>query len=146
VVPRRLLCVDDDAISQRILVATLARPGWSIECVCDARHAIERFMQDASAFDVLVTDHAMPGMDGVELLQRLRALGFRGDAIVVTAGVMHEDAVRYRQLGAAAVLVKPVRASTLLAVVDRSAAGAGSSMSNPSAAVAAASVVACAVG
>jgi CheY-like chemotaxis protein len=88
---RRILCVDDDPVSMRILTAILARPGWAVECVCDGQHAIDRFEGDSGEFDVLVTDHYMPRIDGLGLVRRLKAAGFAGRVVIVSAMVTPED-------------------------------------------------------
>ena len=114
----RVLCVDDDPVTQRILVAALVRPGFSVECVGDGQDALERFAGDARGFDVLVTDHQMPRVDGLELVRRLRGRGFAGAVIVVSALVTGADGAAYRSLGAAAVLDKPINIVALRRAAD----------------------------
>lgn len=114
---RRVFCVDDDPVSQRLLTMALARPGWSVECARSGQEALERFAGDVKGFDVLVTDHVMPGMDGVELVSRLREIGYRGEVVVVTAGMSESDAAHYRALNAGFVLLKPLEVRRLRAAV-----------------------------
>jgi len=109
----RILCVDDDPVSRRLLVAALARPGHAVEVVNDGQEALERFAGDPAAFDVLVTDHAMPRMDGLELLGRLRRKGFAGEAVVVTSGASRKVRADYRACGVRTLLLKPVRPAAL---------------------------------
>ncbi len=101
-----------------MLTVALARPGWTVECACSGEEALQRFVSDPWGFDLLVTDHAMPGVDGTELLRRLRELGFLGEVIVVTGGLQPADAARYREQGAGIVLLKPIDAPRLRAAVN----------------------------
>lgn len=122
VLPRdlhRVLCVDNDAVSRRLLLAALTRDDRSIECACNGKQALDRFtnIHDPRGFDLLITDHAMPLVDGLQLLGRLRRMGFVGEAIVVTAGLSSEAATRYRELGVRCVLLKPVEVGRLRVVV-----------------------------
>lgn len=113
----RVLCVDDDPVSQRILVAALARTGFAVECVCSGEEALTRFALDARGFDVLVTDHAMPRMNGADLLRTLRRLGFAGEAIVVSTMVPDQDVAAYARLGVEAFFQKPIDLAGLRAAV-----------------------------
>jgi CheY-like chemotaxis protein len=116
---RRIFCVDDDPVTQRIFTVALMRPGWCVECACSGYDAMTRFTSDRRGFDVLVTDHAMPGMSGLELLQRLRERGFDGGAVVVSAHVRPADAAAYRAAGATAVFTKPVDLGALRRAVEQ---------------------------
>lgn len=116
--PCRVLCIDDDPVSRLILVTALARPGFAIECVCDGQEALERYTRDAGGFEVLVTDHHMPRVDGLALVRRLRECGFGGGIVVVSASMTHRDRAGYRSLGAASLLTKPIEPGALRAAVD----------------------------
>lgn len=100
------------------MTVALARPGWTVECACSGYDALERFAGDTRGFDVLVTDHSMPGMDGLELVRRLRELGFTGAVVVVSAHINAAAAEGYRALGAGQILHKPVDVRALRAAVE----------------------------
>jgi CheY-like chemotaxis protein len=114
----RILCVEDDPIVQRTLMLMLVRRGWSVECVCEGQEALERFVGDARGFDVFVTDHKMPRMDGLELTRALRACGFGGAVIVISGHLEPNVRAEYRALGVAAILMKPLGKAELLAAVE----------------------------
>lgn len=122
--PSRLhvLCVDDDPVSRRVAVLALIRPGWTVEIVNDGREALERLASVPRGFDLIVIDHCMPGMDGLELLRRLRAGGYAGEVIVVTA----YDSPRLRQdyvaAGVRQIVLKPVDAPALRRAVAQACA------------------------
>lgn len=117
----RILCVDDDPVSQRIVVAALARRGFAVECVCSGEEALTRFASDGRGFDVLVTDHVMPRMNGVELLRRLRQVGFEGRTIVVSAMISGGDVAAYAELGVEVFFQKPIDIAGLRAAVATAA-------------------------
>ncbi len=116
--PCRVLCIDDDPVSRLILVSALVRPGFAVECVCDGQEALERYTRDAGGFDVLVTDHQMPRLDGLALVRRLRECGFAGGVVVVSGSLTQRVRAAYRALGADALLNKPIEPRALRAAVD----------------------------
>ena len=120
--PCRVLCIDDDPVSRLILVGALVRSGFAVECVCDGQEALERYARDAGGFDVLVTDHQMPRLDGLALVGRLRACGFVGGVVVVSGSLTRDIRDAYRALGAGALLNKPIEPAALRAAVDAAAA------------------------
>lgn len=69
----RILIVDDDADIRRMLAATLAPLGHAIEAVDDGRAALDRCSADGRPPDLMLLDLMMPGVDGLEVLRRLRA-------------------------------------------------------------------------
>ena len=106
-------------------MASLARPGWAVECAANGRDALARFSGEAGAgFDVLVTDHSMPFVNGLELVQALRTQGFAGAVIVISAGVARAEEAAYFDAGVMAVLQKPAPVRQLRDLVDRCAAEA----------------------
>ncbi len=117
----RVLCVDDDPVMQRFFVRALMLPGFAVECVCGAREALERFDADARGFDVLVTDHIMPELDGCELVAALNARGFAGIILVVSGAFTPRVLARYQELGVECFLEKPVDIDALRTAVTAAA-------------------------
>ena len=72
---RRVLAVDDQFINRTILERQLAPCGITVTLCRSGSEAMERLATD-EAYDVVLTDHAMPEMDGVTLLGQIRAAGF----------------------------------------------------------------------
>ena len=115
----RVLVVDDNATNRQILQATLAYWRMKPVSVAGGEEAI-RALQDAKSagtpFGLMVADCHMPEIDGfmlVELVQKLPDL----DGLVtvmLTSGGQRGDAVRCKELGIAAYLIKPVLQSDLL--------------------------------
>lgn len=69
----RVLVVDDDPVSQRILVATLTQLGHQTVAAQDGQAAWEEFCREPA--DVVITDWMMPRVDGLELIRRIRQAG-----------------------------------------------------------------------
>jgi CheY-like chemotaxis protein len=88
----------------------LQRLGAEVAAAASARQALETL--DRGSFDVLISDIAMPGEDGYELLRTIRALaperGGRVPAVAVTAGGRPDDRRRALAEGFQAYLPKPV--------------------------------------
>jgi DNA-binding NtrC family response regulator len=94
--------------------------GMLAETASDGAEALEKLSQ--IPVDVILTDLNMPGMDGFELLDRLRNLGDSPPAIVLTAYGSMDSAVKtVHELGAFWFLEKPIQASALEALVRRAA-------------------------
>lgn len=117
--PARVLIVDDDALGRAHLADTLKVAGHRVECAEDGESALRRLEAEDGDFAVLVTDLRMPGMDGVELIGRAKALRPEMDALVVTAVDSVPAAVRAMRAGALHYVVKPVDAEALRIEVAR---------------------------
>ncbi|WP_437720082.1 ATP-binding protein [Sorangium sp. So ce861] len=123
----RVLLVEDDIDAREVLVCTLEAQGAEVMAVGSPQAALDALEPPASPAErpqVLLSDLGMPGMDGYELLRRLRALeGERGDrplpAALLTAYARREDRTRALSAGFAAYLAKPVEPSRLTAVIER---------------------------
>ena len=121
--------IDDDEAVRESLEALLTVWGYRIETCGSAEAYLSR---PGSPGDCLLIDISMPGMDGIELLQRLSRLEPAPPVLVLTAS--REERVRDRALalGARAFLTKPVPEQTLLAalkdVLEGTAPPAGQSV------------------
>jgi two-component system chemotaxis response regulator CheY len=115
--PLRILYADDLRDLREVLRMALTREGHTIECVADGSLALERLAKDCSSFDLLITDHHMPEMNGLELVTRLRALPFRGKVIVFSSELSASVNDAYHALGVDLVLPKPIFPSVLRQVL-----------------------------
>lgn len=123
--PLRLLSVEDNPFGRVVLNAILTELGHQAEFIGRGEAAPERIAQ--GAFDAVLMDMVLPGIDGVEAIRRIRALQppFGGIAIIGVSGRGDEEAAS-RAAGADAFLVKPVSpralATALLEATRRAAA------------------------
>jgi PAS domain S-box-containing protein len=115
----RVLVVDDDEDSRDLLASVLANYGAEVKTAAGAEMALD--ILAAEDMDVLVSDINMPGMDGYELIRRVRAMkpeqGGRIPAAALTAYARAEDRVRALQAGYQAHVPKPVEPAELEVVV-----------------------------
>ena len=88
-----ILVVDDDAGLRRALRRVLVSQGFEVEVATGGDEALSRLREHT--FDLVVLDVMMPGSDGIEVCERLRALGDRLPVLMLTA----RDAVRDRVTG-----------------------------------------------
>jgi DNA-binding response OmpR family regulator len=108
-----VLLVEDDAVLADGLVRVLAGSGMQIALATDGL-AADQLLQK-SAPDVVVLDIGLPGIDGFEVVRRLRARGSNLPVLLLTARDAVEDRVRGLELGADDYLVKPFATPELVA-------------------------------
>jgi CheY-like chemotaxis protein/two-component sensor histidine kinase len=115
----RVLVVDDDVISRRIVSHVLARRALDVVCVIDGPAAIQA--ASASRYDLILMDLQMPGMDGFQTAHRLRELpGYRETPVLaVTANCSSDYRDRCVQQGMQGFLSKPVQSSELVQTVEK---------------------------
>ncbi len=115
----KVLVVDDEEPFRRLLKNELTRKGYSVEVAADGAAAL-RLLAEA-AFDVVLLDVMMPGMDGLSLMKRLREEGGAPPIIVLTGKATVETAVDAMKNGAYDYLTKPYKLEELVIVIDRAA-------------------------
>src|SRR5690606_13406766 len=112
----RALLVEDDQSLSRSLAAQLERAGYSVERAEDGREGL--YYATEYPVDIAIVDLGLPGMSGVELIQRLRAEGKDYPILVLTARDRWQDKVEALKLGADDYVVTPFHVEELLARVD----------------------------
>ena len=110
----RVLVVDDDATVAEVVTRYLERDGFVVEAVGDGRVALERALADPP--DLVVLDLMLPGMDGLEVCRRLRAMA-PVPVIMLTARGQESDRIIGLELGADDYVAKPFSARELSARV-----------------------------
>jgi len=102
----RILIMDDDAGQARLVQRTLVRAGYAVESAPDGEAGLTRHA--ATPYDVLLIDHQMPGMGGLEVLETLATWGPVPPVIMVTGHGDEAVAVEAIKRGASDYLVKDV--------------------------------------
>jgi CheY-like chemotaxis protein len=111
-----VLFVDDDADTREMYQLALNLEGFAVLVAANVADAIRCVMETPPA--VIVTDLAMPGMDGHELIGWLHEQGRFGTPVIALTGwASPSDANRARQAGCAAVCVKPCLPASLAATI-----------------------------
>jgi CheY-like chemotaxis protein len=114
-----ILVVDDYSTSQRLLSFILRQSNHTVVTAIHGLGALEQLA--VSPVDLVITDLSMPEMDGLTLLQELRAdARFQGLPVIILTGSAYEqDNTRARAAGATTFLTKPVESEELIATVNR---------------------------
>jgi DNA-binding NtrC family response regulator len=113
----RILIVEDDEIFLRPLQRTLEVAGYEVRVVSGGEEAIDVVKRDD--VDLVLTDRRLPGIDGVELVRRVKAEQPDLAVVVMTAYGTIESAVEAMRVGAEDYLVKPLETAQVLLVVRR---------------------------
>ena len=114
-----VLVVDDEETICISLSAWLAKEGFRVETASSGPAALERLSE--KLFDLYLLDLKMPGMDGLELLTRIRAIQPDASAIMITAHGSIQTAVESMKNGAIDYLCKPFDPEELCLVMERAA-------------------------
>jgi len=112
----RLLVVEDEAHLAQGIKFNLELEGYEVDVVDDGTKAFERLRQ-GPAWDLVLLDVMLPGMDGFELVDRLRKAGDFTPTLMLTAKGLPEDMVHGLEAGADDYLAKPFDLTVLLARV-----------------------------
>jgi two-component system response regulator MprA len=120
-----ILVVDDDPALRKALQRVLASHGFEVEVAGDGDEALAHLR--ARAFDAVVLDVMMPGLDGIEVCERLRSEGDQLPVLMLTARDAVRDRVVGLEAGADDYLVKPFANEELVARVRALLRRAGSS-------------------
>jgi DNA-binding response OmpR family regulator len=112
--PSRILVVDDDPTVSEVVALYLARDGYTVETVADGRIALDRALAEPP--DLVVLDLMLPGIDGLEVCRRLRALA-PVPIVILTARGQESDRIIGLELGADDYVAKPFSTKELVARV-----------------------------
>jgi two-component system response regulator HydG len=113
----RILIADDDAEARSVLLRLLEREGHRVDAAEDGIAALERV--EEAVPDLVITDLRMPGLDGIELLGKLRERNVRVPVVIVTADEDVASGVLAMRKGAEDYLTKPIDFDALLVTVER---------------------------
>src|SRR5271169_2130711 len=108
-----VLVVDDRASLRKALRTSLIASGFSVEEARSGEEALDAVRQHA--FDLVLLDINMPGIDGFDACQRIRALSPQAGIVMVTVKDLEADKVRALQAGADDYVTKPFRLRELTA-------------------------------
>jgi diguanylate cyclase (GGDEF)-like protein len=112
----RVVVVDDDRLT-RELVRDSLEPRVRVECCENGEAALEALSRAPA--DLVISDLTMPGLSGIELLERVRRSHPGTQFVVLTGTASVESAVGALRMGAADYLVKPVRSHDLDRLIER---------------------------
>ncbi|HAX68824.1 MAG TPA: response regulator [Anaerolineales bacterium] len=113
----KILVVDDEPNNQRILTYTLNKAGYESTSVADGENTL-RWLE-VNTPDLAILDVSMPGMDGITLLQHIRAMPQYAHlpVIILTGSGDDDERIRAEKVGIQGFLTKPASSKTVLEVV-----------------------------
>lgn len=109
----RLLVVEDEPGIANFICQGLTEAGYAVDVAWDGYEGLEFAL--AAAYDLLVLDIMLPGLNGLELLQELRGRGFNTPTLILTARDTVNNRIEGLDAGADDYLIKPFAFSELLA-------------------------------
>jgi two-component system response regulator YesN len=116
--PLNILSVDDEFQVAHALAFALSNPARKLTLAFSADEALAKMTDHSEPFDVVIIDHKMPKVSGIELVQRLRAANFGGKIIVLSAHLTDENRRAYGELNVDMMLNKPFDVHELRGLVD----------------------------
>jgi CheY-like chemotaxis protein len=120
---KRWMIVDDDEGALTYMCAMVSKLGvTNIECFTSAEDALLAFEAAPEAYELVITDFQMTGMDGVELSRRLFYIAPKVKILLVTGSHLFNDEVAARE-GFAGFLKKPIQPPALQRALEAIAAG-----------------------
>ena len=117
---RRILCIEDDPGIAGLLAEVLTEAGFA---VVPARNGLDGWRRCGAGIDAVICDIDLPGIDGLEVLRRIRGAELDGSGprlpfILLTAYAQRDNQIEARRLGCDDFIAKPVDFELLLAVLD----------------------------
>ena len=113
----RILVVDDDKELADGLVEHLSNLGYLGTAAYSGREGLNKF--ENGAFQLVITDLKMPDMDGIELLEAVKAQDEQAVVMVISGYATIESAVKAIKKGAYDYITKPVKMEELEVIIDR---------------------------
>jgi DNA-binding response OmpR family regulator len=112
----RILVVDEDSDLRRLYADALARPGYHVDSAVDGAAGWEALQ--SNNYSLLITEHSLPRLTGVELVRKLRAARMPLPVVMAAARLPTQELIQNPVLQLAAILTKPFYISQLLETVS----------------------------
>lgn len=112
--------IDDEPIIFEVLQDLLTSEGYEVEISTNGEEALEKYK--SQEFDLTLLDLLMPGIDGIEVLKRLKMMDPSAVVIIITAYASIESAISAMKIGAFDYIQKPFKHNELLLIVQRAIA------------------------
>jgi DNA-binding NtrC family response regulator len=112
-----ILIIEDGQSQREMLRDFLLKEGHTVADAENGENGIKKVQ--SGYFDLILLDYKMPGMDGMEVLQQIKAINPQIDIVIITAYGTIETAVEALKAGAIDYITKPIEFDELLLLVDR---------------------------
>lgn len=103
----QILAVEDEKAVAQILAVVLGGPMAKVTRAADGWEALIKVAAAPKPFALIITDHRMPRMNGLELVRRLRKRKYEAKILVLSAHLSDEDIRAYEELGVDLMMSKP---------------------------------------
>jgi CheY-like chemotaxis protein len=113
----RILYADDMRELREVARISFERAGHTVECVDDGQKAFDRLTANPAGYDLVITDHHMPILNGLGLVEQLRTLPYAGKVLIFCSELSPLVHEAYRKLNVDRILYKPVFPSELRKVL-----------------------------
>jgi signal transduction histidine kinase len=113
----KLLLIDDEESIRKVLGITLRDVGYEVISASDGERGLELFQQENP--QIVLTDIKMPGIDGLEVLKRLKSIDPDTEVIMITGHGEMESAIQSLQLNASDFITKPIHDEVLFISLKR---------------------------
>ncbi len=113
----KLLLIDDEESIRKVLGITLRDVGYEVISASDGERGLELFQRENP--EIVLTDIKMPGIDGLEVLKRLKFIDPDTEVIMITGHGEMESAIRALQLNASDFITKPIHDEALFISLKR---------------------------
>ncbi|MFD0620280.1 MULTISPECIES: response regulator transcription factor [Paenibacillus] len=114
--PQKILIIEDEPTLARLLSYNLSQDGYEITVIDHGTEGLQAALQ--KMYDLIILDIMLPGMNGFEILSRIRQSGMRTPIIILTARNAEEEVVQGLKHGADDYITKPFGVAELLARVS----------------------------
>ncbi|WP_274649687.1 response regulator transcription factor [Paenibacillus humicola] len=114
--PQKILVIEDEPTLARLLSYNLSQEGYDVTVIDHGAEGLQTAMQ--RTFDLIILDIMLPGINGFDILSRLRQSGITTPVIVLTARNAEEEVVQGLKRGADDYITKPFGVAELLARVS----------------------------
>jgi DNA-binding response OmpR family regulator len=105
--PLRILVVEDEKALAHMIAMVLGGPAAKVIRAANGFEALMKIGVTTRPFDVVITDHQMPRVDGLELVRRLRAQDFGGKILGLSGQLSDDDIANYEELHVDMMMSKP---------------------------------------
>jgi CheY-like chemotaxis protein len=116
-----VLVADDNDVAQRLCKRVLEKAGYGVLIAADGLQAVDIALEQCPS--MILMDVAMPGIDGLEAMRRIKLEMPTVPIVIASAHSMASDRERFLAAGADDVLSKPFRLADLISIVAKLAAG-----------------------
>ncbi len=124
----RILIADDDKNLRMVLANELSEEGFEVDIAENGAMAMN--LLENQEYDVLLLDLSMPGLNGMDVLKKIKTLELTTEVVILTGNATISTAVEAMKLGAYDFLTKPFKIAELKAILEKAYEKKGLSREN----------------